>query len=84
MFPILASIIFNIAIGGNIKNVNIVIQNNEITDCQNIKHNVCLYEDNITLTLSCEVLNGLRSLEYNLVKLINICFNVCIYNNYII
>lgn len=72
VFPILASIIFNVAIGGNIKNVNIAVQNNEIADCQNVKHNVCFYDDNNTLTLSCEVLEGLQNLEYNLVKLINI------------
>jgi len=64
----LASIIFNLAIGGNIKNVNIAIQNNESTDCKNIVVNQCIYEDINNFTLSCAFLNGLRTLEYNLVK----------------
>jgi len=66
----LAAIIFNLAIGGNIKNVNIAIQNKEIADCQNIVVNQCIYEDITNVTLSCAVLNGLQTLEYNLVKLI--------------
>jgi len=71
----LAAIIFNSAIGGNIKNVNIAVQNKEITDCQNIVINQCIYEDINNFTLSCAVLNGLRTLEYNLVNLlINIIF----------
>ncbi|XP_029343800.1 ABC transporter G family member 23-like isoform X2 [Acyrthosiphon pisum] len=71
LFPMLAAIIFNLAIGGNIKNVNIAIQNNEITDCQNIVVNQCIYEDNNNFTLSCAVLNGLQTLEYNLIPVKN-------------
>jgi hypothetical protein len=70
LFPMLAAIIFNLAIGGNIKNVNIAIQNKEIADCQNIVVNQCIYEDITNVTLSCAVLNGLQTLEYNLVKFI--------------
>lgn len=70
LFPMLAAIIFNLAIGGNIKNVDIAIQNKEIADCRNVvNNNNCIYEDNINITLSCEVLDGLRALKYNLVKL---------------
>lgn len=68
LFPMLAAIIFNLAIGGNIKNVNIAIQNKETTDCQNIVENQCLYEHNTNFTLSCAVMNSLQTLEYNLVK----------------
>lgn len=68
LFPMLAAIIFNLAIGGNIKNVDIAIQNKEITDCRNVVNNNCIYEDNTNFTLSCEVLNGLKALKYNLVK----------------
>lgn len=83
LFPMLAAIIFNLAIGGNIKNVDIAFQNKEVTDCQNIAVNHCIYEDTNNFTLSCAVLNGLRSLDYNLVKLlintiiiILLCFNI--------
>lgn len=69
LFPMLAAIIFNLAIGGNINNVDITIQNKEIADCQNIVVNQCIYEDINNLTLSCAVLSGLRTLEYNLVNL---------------
>lgn len=75
IFPMLAAIIFNVAIGGNIKNVNIAVYNKETTNCRNNMVKGCLYNDNENFTLSCEVLNGLRSLEYNLVKLI---INNCI------
>lgn len=70
LFPMLAAIIFNLAIGGNIKNVNIAIQNKEINDCQNIVVNQCIYDVINNFTLSCAVLDGLRTLEYNLVKLL--------------
>lgn len=74
-FPMMAAIIFNLAIGGNFRNVKIAIQNNEITDCRNHIYNKCFYDNNTSLSLSCDVLNGLRNLEYNLVKiLINILF----------
>lgn len=75
LFPVIAAVIFNVAIGGNIKNVNISFQNNETADCL---HNVisnkdsCFHHDNNNLTLSCEVLNGLRELKYNLVR-ISVC-----------
>lgn len=68
LFPMMAAIIFNLAIGGNIKNVNIAIQNKEIAECQTVLVNPCIYDDINNLTLSCAVLNGLRTLEYNLVK----------------
>jgi len=68
LFPMMAAIIFNLAIGGNIKNVNIAIQNKEIAECQTVVVNPCIYDDINNLTLSCAVLNGLRTLEYNLVK----------------
>ncbi|XP_060841038.1 ABC transporter G family member 23-like [Rhopalosiphum padi] len=71
LFPMLAAIIFNLAIGGNIKNVNIAIQNKEIADCQNIVVNQCIYEDITNVTLSCAVLNGLQTLEYNLIPVKN-------------
>lgn len=71
VFPMLAAIIFNLAIGGNIKNVNIAIQNKEITDCRKIAVDQCIYGDNNNFTLSCAVLNGLRTLDYNLVKFLN-------------
>lgn len=71
LFPMLAAIIFNVVIGGNIKNVNIAIQNKEIADCkENNTINGCLYDDKYNVTLSCEVLNGLRALEYNLVNIL--------------
>lgn len=75
-FPMMAAIIFNLAIGGDFRNVKIAIQNKEITDCRNhILYNECFYDDNTSLSLSCDVLNGLRNLEYNLVKIsINILF----------
>lgn len=70
LFPMLAAIIFNLVVGGNIKNVNIAIQNNEITDCKETNTiKGCLYDDKYNITLSCEVLNGLRALEYNLVNI---------------
>lgn len=69
LFPILAAIIFNTAIGGNINNVNIAVQNEEIINCQKTAISGCLYENNNSIHLSCEILNGLRSLKYNLVKL---------------
>ncbi|XP_025415785.1 ABC transporter G family member 23-like [Sipha flava] len=68
LFPMLAAIIFNLAIGGNIKNVDIAIQNKEITDCRNVVNNNCIYDDNKNFTLSCEVLDGLRALKYNLIE----------------
>ncbi|VVC43842.1 ABC transporter-like,P-loop containing nucleoside triphosphate hydrolase,AAA+ ATPase domain,ABC [Cinara cedri] len=71
LFPMLAAIIFNVAIGGNIKNVNIAIQNKEIADCKDYKMNGCFYEHVNNITLSCEVLNGLRALEYNLIEVNN-------------
>jgi len=64
----MAAIIFNLAIGGNIKNVNIAIQNKEIAECQTVVVNPCIYDEINNLTLSCAVLNGLQTLEYNLVK----------------
>lgn len=69
--PILASIIFNVAIGGDIRDVRIAVRNKEITDCPQdtlINNSTCLYDDNYNLTLSCDVLNGLRELKYNLVR----------------
>lgn len=69
--PILASVIFNMAIGRDIRDVRIAVRNNEVTDCpQNtlINNATCLYDDNNNLTLSCDVLNGLRELKYNLVR----------------
>ncbi|XP_022175206.1 ABC transporter G family member 23-like [Myzus persicae] len=71
LFPMLAAIIFNLAIGGNIKNVNIAIQNKEITDCQNTVVNQCIYDNINNFTLSCSVLNGLRALDYNLISVKN-------------
>lgn len=71
LFPMIAAIIFNVAIGGNIKNVNISFQNNETTDCLHStisNKDSCFYDNNNNLTLSCEVLNGLRELKYNLVR----------------
>lgn len=68
LFPMMAAIIFNLAIGGNIKNVNIAIQNKEIAECQTVVVNPCIYDEINNLTLSCAVLNGLQTLEYNLVK----------------
>lgn len=70
LFPMLAAIIFNVAIGGNIKNVNIAIENKEIINCKDNRFNGCLYDDTNNSTLSCEVLNGLRALDYNLVNLL--------------
>lgn len=75
LFPMIATVIFNVAIGGNIKNVNISFQNNETVDClHNATSNKdsCFHDDNNNLNLSCEVLNGLRELKYNLVRL-SIC-----------
>lgn len=82
LFPMMAAIIFNLAIGGDFRNIKIVIQNQEITDCQNHIVNECFYDDNTSLSLSCDVLTGLRTLEYNLVKiLINIYFEIlCLVN----
>ncbi|XP_050054541.1 ABC transporter G family member 23-like [Aphis gossypii] len=71
LFPMMAAIIFNLAIGGNIKNVNIAIQNKEIAECQTVVVNPCIYDDINNLTLSCAVLNGLRTLEYNLISVKN-------------
>lgn len=74
-FPMMAAIIFNLAIGGDFRNVKIAIENKEITDCRNRIVDECFYDDNTSLSLSCDVLNGLRALEYNLVKkYINIFF----------
>lgn len=74
-FPMMAAVIFNLAIGNDFRNVKIAIQNKEITDCRNRIVNECFYDDNTSLSLSCDVLNGLRTLDYELVKiLINILF----------
>ncbi|KAF0762245.1 ABC transporter G family member 23-like [Aphis craccivora] len=71
LFPMMAAIIFNLAIGGNIKNVNIAIQNKEIAECQTVVVNPCIYDEINNLTLSCAVLNGLQTLEYNLIPVKN-------------
>lgn len=72
LFPMMAATIFNLAIGGNIKNVNVAVQNEETADChRGTTADGCLYDNDNNLTLSCEVLNALRHLEYNLVRLLN-------------
>lgn len=73
-FPMLASVIFNVAVGGDFRDICIAVRNNEVTDCLRnpLNYNdICLYDDNNNLTLSCKVLNGLRDLKYNLVRFFN-------------
>lgn len=77
LFPMLASIIFNVAIGGDIKDVNIAVLNNEVADCRNsIVNGSCFYDIDRNFTLSCEILHGLEKLQYNLVIFVNNCLTI--------
>lgn len=66
-----AATVFNFAVGGNVKNVNIAVSNEETAGCRGeIQTDGCIYDNDNNLTLSCEVLDALRHSQYNLVRLI--------------
>lgn len=70
ILPILLSIIFCFGIGVNIKNMIITIKNEEvnISDCQNLNNNGCIFDNNNNYTMSCVVLNYLQAQDYKFVS----------------
>ncbi|XP_050422029.1 ABC transporter G family member 20-like isoform X2 [Adelges cooleyi] len=71
-FPILAALIYNLAIGRNVEDVKIHFQNNEIHNCKNTSVvGGCLYDDDYVNShkLSCQLIDRLRSLKYDLVPI---------------
>ncbi|XP_050542644.1 ABC transporter G family member 20-like isoform X2 [Daktulosphaira vitifoliae] len=69
--PILQILFLCLCVGTNFKNMPIVYKNDEValSNCRNLQ---CIFDETSNEMLSCNVLNHLESLEYNLINVNNL------------
>ncbi|XP_050548820.1 ABC transporter G family member 23-like isoform X2 [Daktulosphaira vitifoliae] len=69
ILPIFQTYIMNITSGTPFEYVDMILLNNEVNmaRCTEMQFNECIYEDNINETMSCGIINYLRSKKYNFV-----------------
>ncbi|XP_050548995.1 ABC transporter G family member 23-like isoform X2 [Daktulosphaira vitifoliae] len=68
LLPIVQVILLNTTIGNKLEFINIAVSNKEtnLTRCSNFNVSSCLYDNYINETLSCDFVNSLKDLEYNI------------------
>lgn len=68
--PIIQIVLFCLSVGTQIKDMPIVIKNDEINllDCQSFNGNGCIFDDDNHQNMSCVILQYLKSLDYKLVN----------------
>ncbi|XP_050440720.1 ABC transporter G family member 23-like [Adelges cooleyi] len=73
ILPTIQIVISNFSMGNRIEHVNIVISNDEIdiSRCSDANFEGCLFNDSYSGTLSCEMFNYLKYLNYDFVEVNN-------------